>query len=119
SPVEGSSQMHGFNWLRKLLKSERGNVIVIGAAAMPLMIGAGAVALDTIQLSLWKRQLQRAADSGALAGARAIAQQKPAAAAVDRDLQLNNQVPLTATRVVENAPTVGLMPETFVPYGWF
>ncbi len=99
--------MHGFNWLRKLLKSERGNVIVIGAAAMPLMIGAGAVALDTIQLSLWKRQLQRAADSGALAGARAVAQQKSASAAVDRDLQLNNQVPLTATRVVENAPTVG------------
>jgi Flp pilus assembly protein TadG len=99
--------MNGFNWLRKLLKSEHGNVIVIAAATMPLMVGAGAVALDTIQLSLWKRQLQRAADSGALAGARALAQQKSATAAVDRDLQLNNQVPLTATRVVENAPTVG------------
>lgn len=99
--------MRALSWLRRLLRSERGNVIVIGAAAMPLMIGAGAVALDTIQLSLWKRQLQRAADSGALAGARAIAQQKAAVAAVDRDLLLNNQVPLTAARVVENAPTVG------------
>ena len=99
--------MRALSWLRQILRSERGNVIVIGAAVMPLMIGAGAVALDTIQLSLWKRQLQRAADSGALAGARAVVQQKPAAAAVDRDLQLNNQVPLTAARVVENAPTVG------------
>ena len=99
--------MRALSWLRRLLRSERGNVIVIGAAAMPLMIGAGAVALDTIQLSLWKRQLQRAADSAALAGTRAVVQQKPAPAAVDRDMQLNSQVPLSATRVVENAPTVG------------
>lgn len=99
--------MRALSWLRRILRSERGNVIVIGAAAMPLMIGAGAVALDTIQLSLWKRQLQRAADSGALAGARAVAQQKAATPAVDRDLRLNNEVPLTGTRVVENAPTAG------------
>jgi len=100
--------MRALSWLRQILRSERGNVIVIGAAVMPLMIGAGAVALDTIQLSLWKRQLQRAADSSALAGAHSLAQQKPPAAAVGRDLQLNNQVPLTGAPTVQSAPASGL-----------
>ncbi len=66
--------MNGFSWLRRLLRSERGNVLVIGATTIPLIIGAGAVGLDTIQYSLWKRQLQRAADSSAIAGAYALSQ---------------------------------------------
>ena len=58
--------MIGF--LRRLLKNRRGNVVAIAGAAMPLVIGAGGLALDTVQWTLWKRQLQRAADSAALAG---------------------------------------------------
>src|SRR5438067_10699613 len=93
--------------LRSLRKSERGNVMVIVAACMPLIIGAAAVGVDTIQLTMAKRQLQRAADSAALAGAYALVQSKGVTAAVDRDLTLNNQIPLSTPRVVENAPTVG------------
>ena len=93
--------------LRQLWKSERGNVLVLGAAVMPLMVGSAALALDTIQMGLWKRQLQRAADSGALAGAYAILQNKAADQAVARDLLLNNDVPLEGGPVVENAPTSG------------
>ena len=55
-------------FLRKLRKDERGNVIAIVCAAMPLVIGAAGLATDTIQWTLWKRQLQRAADSAAIAG---------------------------------------------------
>lgn len=99
--------MNGFSWLRRLLRSERGNVLVIGATTIPLIIGAGAVGLDTIQYSLWKRQLQRAADSGALAGARALAQQRPVPAAVTYDLQLNNEVPLLGAAIIEPPPTAG------------
>lgn len=66
--------MHLFDWLKRLRRSEHGNVLVIGAASMPLLIGSAALAVDTIQLSLWKRQLQRAADSGAIAGAYAMGQ---------------------------------------------
>jgi hypothetical protein len=58
-------------------------------------------------MDLWKRQMQRAADSGALAGAYAVAQTKAASAAVTRDLLLNNDVTLSTTPVVENAPTTG------------
>jgi Putative Flp pilus-assembly TadE/G-like len=59
--------MIGF--IRKLLKDRRGNVLAIACACMPLVIGAAGLATDTIEWTLWKRQLQRAADSAAFAGA--------------------------------------------------
>ncbi len=99
--------MRASSWLNRLLRNERGNVLVIGAASMPLLIGSAALALDTVQMSLWKRQLQRAADSAALAGAYAVAQQKSAPNAVTRDLQLNNDVALTGGPQVQNAPLAG------------
>ena len=58
--------MIGF--IRKLLRDRRGNVLAIAAASLPLVVGAAGLATDTIQWTLWKRQLQRAADSAAIAG---------------------------------------------------
>lgn len=58
--------MIGF--FRRLLKDKRGNVLAIACAAMPLVIGCAGLATDTIEWTLWKRQLQRAADSAAIAG---------------------------------------------------
>jgi Flp pilus assembly protein TadG len=55
-------------FLRKLWNDRRGNIIVMTAAAMPVLIGAAGLATDTIEWTLWKRQLQRAADSAAIAG---------------------------------------------------
>lgn len=60
--------------LARIGKDEGGNALAIGAAVMPLILGASAMAVDTIQLSVSKRQLQRAADSSAIAGARALVQ---------------------------------------------
>ncbi len=91
-----------FKFIRRLVESQRGNALVIGAATMPLMVGSAAVAIDTIQLNIWKRQLQRAADSSALAGAHALAQQQLPEPSVLRDLQLNNHVPLTGAPGVES-----------------
>jgi Putative Flp pilus-assembly TadE/G-like len=54
--------------IRKLLQDRRGNVLAIACACMPLVVGAAGLATDTIEWTLWKRQLQRAADSAALAG---------------------------------------------------
>ena len=53
---------------RKLWKNKRGNALVIGAAALPMIVACAGLASDTIQWTLWKRQLQRAADSAAIAG---------------------------------------------------
>ena len=58
--------MIGF--LRRLLKDRRGNVLAIACAALPMVVGCAGLATDTIQWTLWRRQLQRAADSAAIAG---------------------------------------------------
>lgn len=55
-------------FIRKLMGDRRGNTLVIVGACLPLIVGAAGLASDTIQWTLWKRQLQRAADSAAIAG---------------------------------------------------
>lgn len=60
--------------LKKLRRNERGNVLILAGFAMPLIIGSAGLAVDTIQWAMWKRQLQRAADSAALAGVYATVQ---------------------------------------------
>ena len=57
-----------FKFLKKLWRDRRGNALVIAGAALPMVVGAAGLATDTIQWTLWKRQLQRAADSAAIAG---------------------------------------------------
>lgn len=57
-----------FKFLKKLWRDRRGNALVIAGAALPLIVGSAGLASDTIQWALWKRQLQRTADSAAMAG---------------------------------------------------
>ncbi len=82
--------MIGFS--RKLFKDRRGNVLAIAGAALPLILGAAGLSVDTIQWTLWKRQLQRAADSGAMAGVYTRLKnntQDAVEAAVEHDKELN------------------------------
>jgi Flp pilus assembly protein TadG len=58
-----------FSFLKKLWRDRRGNALIIAGAALPLIVGSAGLASDTIQWALWKRQLQRVADSAAEAGA--------------------------------------------------
>jgi Flp pilus assembly protein TadG len=58
--------MIGF--IRRLFKDRRGNALIIAGATLPLIVAAAGLATDTIEWTLWKRQLQRAADSAAIAG---------------------------------------------------
>ena len=53
---------------KRLWRDRRGNSLAIAGAALPLVLGSAGLASDTIQWTLWKRQLQRAADSAAMAG---------------------------------------------------
>jgi hypothetical protein len=93
--------------LGTLFRSERGNVMAITAACMPIIVGAAAIGVDSIQTTLAKRQLQRSADSAAIAGAYALVQSKSATTAVDRDLALNNKITLSTTRTVETPTSWG------------
>jgi hypothetical protein len=54
-----------------------------------LVIGSAGLASDTIQWTLWKRQLQRAADSAAIAGVYANVQGQDQTSAIGTDLTKN------------------------------
>lgn len=82
------------NLLRRIWQDKHGNALVLGAAALPLLIGSAGLATDTIQWALWKRQLQRAADSAAIAGVYERVDKEGGTttvqAAVDHDLSINH-----------------------------
>ena len=90
-----------------LIRSSRGNVIVAAAAALPVVIGAAGLGTDTMQWVLWKRQLQRSADSAALSGAFALAQSKSASTSASADIVRTNEVRLSATPTIESPPSTG------------
>ncbi|QNP46539.1 hypothetical protein H9L14_05235 [Sphingomonas sediminicola] len=104
--------------LKRLWRDRRGNTLAIAGAALPLVLGSAGLASDTIQWTLWKRQLQRAADSAAAAGVYAIASGKAVGTCADiagstyanpvaYDLKKNNQVGIPTTCTVTNPPSVG------------
>ena len=80
---------------KKLWNDDRGNALILFGASLPLLVGAAGIATDTIQWTLWKRQLQRAADSGAIAGVYTRIKTDTETAvqtAVTSDLAINNHV---------------------------
>lgn len=105
------------SFFRKLWRDRRGNALVIAGAALPLVLGSVGLASDTIQWSLWKRQLQRAADSGALAGVYGkLAGQTVAtgncnsSTPISRDLtvgDVTNRLGMTPACNVESPPSTG------------
>lgn len=78
-------------FMKSLWRDRRGNAMLVAAAAMPMVIGAAGLATDTIQWTLWKRELQRAADSAAFAGVYAKADNHSVSSAVSTDIQRNNK----------------------------
>ena len=90
-------------FLKSLWRDRHGNALVIAAAALPLVLGSAGLASDTIEWALWKRQIQRAADSAALAGVYAKIQGASYSTAVNNDLTNNNHVGITTT-VTPNSP---------------
>lgn len=108
--LDGASKAHRMPgvypmiaFLKSLWSDRRGNTLVIAAAALPLVLGSAGLASDTIQWALWKRHLQRAADSAAMAGVYAKVQEVSYTDAVNADLAHNNHVGI-ATTVTPNSP---------------
>lgn len=106
------------SFFRRLWKDRRGNVLVIAGAALPLIIGSAGLASDTIQWALWKREMQRVADSAAEAGVYA----KVAGVTVDNcsnvststyakpvanEVRKDNHLPQTPTCVAQMPPQAG------------
>jgi hypothetical protein len=79
--------------IRNLWNDDRGNTLIIAGMALPLLVGSAGLATDTIHWTLWKRELQRAADSAAIAGVYERLETKATdtvGGVVDHDLELNH-----------------------------
>src|SRR5688572_1506831 len=59
------------DWL-KIFRQQAGSVAVAFGAAVPLVMGAAAVALDATSISAQRARMQSVADSVALAGAKQL-----------------------------------------------
>lgn len=91
----------------RLWRDRAGNILVLAAASLPLIIGAAGLAVDTVHWTYWRRQLQREADSAALAGAFAKSQGGDAVSAASGDLTRTGEVTLLTSPNITSAPTTG------------
>jgi hypothetical protein len=100
-------------YLKRMWRDKRGNALLIAGASLPMVIGAAGLASDTIQWSLWKRQLQKAADSAAIAGVYAKIESQDAATAVNYDVDKGSNFVRPVNSVTGkkyallNAPAIG------------
>jgi Flp pilus assembly protein TadG len=65
-------------FFKRLVGNKSGNALMIVALGLPMLIGGAGFGTDLAQWYMWKRELQFAADQGALAGAWAKASSKTA-----------------------------------------
>ena len=72
--------------VRRLWCDKRGNVLAMTAIALPVILGAVGLAVDTTQWVLTKRQMQSVADSAALSGSYTAIQGGDIDYAVDQDV---------------------------------
>ena len=77
---------------RRLAPDERGNAIALFALALPMLIGAVGLAVDTSRWILLKRQLQQVADSAAMAGSMTAIQGGDIDLAIDADAARSRQL---------------------------
>ena len=93
--------------IREVLQDNSANAMVVSAFALFAMIGGAGLATDTVQWTLWKRQLQRMADSGAISGAYALAGGASANAAATKEFGRYSYITLSGTPTVQTPPTAG------------
>jgi Flp pilus assembly protein TadG len=93
--------------LGRLKTDASGNALLLGAVSLPMLFGAAGLGLDTVQWTLTQRQMQRAADSAAIAGAFARTQNANVASQANLSLSRDQMVGLQSAPIIENAPTSG------------
>lgn len=93
--------------VRALYRDTSANAMVLTAFALFAMVGGAGLATDTVQWTLWKRQLQRMADSGAISGSYALAAGADATTAANAELARYSFITSTITKTIETPPTSG------------
>jgi len=92
--------------VRRLRGDQRGNVLLMAAAALTGVIGAAGISVDTVQWYLWKRQMQQAVDTGATAGAIAMVYGRDRSVAVNREVGRTANTAYTI-EAINTPPTSG------------
>lgn len=100
------------SFVRRLRASRKGNIATMTALMMPVLIGSAGLASDTIQWTLTKRMMQRAADSGAIAGAYQLSQTTgfdttTVRAAANGDINRNRGFAMSVAPVINTPATSG------------
>jgi len=113
---QATSMLHGIR--RRLLGSARGQVLAIAALALPVILGAGALAVDVGYMYVARSALQNAADAGARAGASVLAaggtQADASAAATNfANQNINSNAFLAGAQPVVNFPTATSLQVSF------
>lgn len=89
-------------FLAALARDTSANILAIGGFGAMAMVGGGGLAVDAVSWYLWKRQLQQAVDSGALAGSYALSEGRDVTAAAGDDIDKNDNTNIIVQAV--NAP---------------
>lgn len=89
---------------RHLLRDDRGNALALTAFAFPLLIGSAGLAVDTIQWTYSKRDLQGAVDAAAMAGVYGLIQTGNMEEAVDRSMASKPEIDKRRAVSAEQSP---------------
>ena len=96
------------NLARTLAHCRSGNVTLLLALAMPVLIGGTGLGVDVSNWYLWKRELQFAVDQGAIAAAWAKAHNESSTAYLTRATQ-EYEANLALTRNMDSGPAISLV----------
>ena len=112
-----------------LARNDRGNVLILTAMGLPIMIGGAGFGVDMAQWYLWQRELQTAVDAAALSGAYSQAQNKPYLTSAETELARNVDTatlksrsatlgswPVAAPTPLNNAVTVTASTQRTLPF---
>ncbi|MCT2398235.1 TadE/TadG family type IV pilus assembly protein [Novosphingobium mangrovi (ex Huang et al. 2023)] len=96
------------SFLSRLRSSMEGNVLALTAFGLTTLVGGAALAVDTAQWYLWKRQLQQAVDAGARAGVLSQQEGSDYASAATQEVGRNGVSTSAVTiELLSNPPTSG------------
>lgn len=90
--MKSRSLMRLLRSLIPLARNDRGNVLILTAMGLPIMLGGAGFGVDTAQWYMWKRELQTAVDAAALSGAFSLAQGFDEVARANAELARNVDV---------------------------
>jgi Flp pilus assembly protein TadG len=117
--LDGDNDMKTWQTFSRLLKDRSGNFGMMTAIMLPVLLGAGGVALDVTNMMISKNQLQDAADAASLAASTALANGEAANEQEARELareffigQVSNYMGSETAEAIGNATDIDVTTTT-------